>query len=183
MGVRIRTATPSDAAAIGKVHVDTWRTTYGDIVPAAYLAGLSYSRRESVWTEIIATAPKTASAVVAETADGEVIGFANGGPERTGDGTYQGELYSIYLLESHQRRGVGRRLVSAVAQRLVDAGFSSMLVWVLEGNVPARRFYESLGGERVGSQVITIGGKDVVEVSYSWEDIAGSGVIRPRRDK
>ena len=146
------------------------------------LAGLSYRNREAAWTEIIANAPVTASTFIAESSDGEVIGFAHGGPERAGDRTYQGELYSIYLLESHQRQGVGRRLVSAVAQRLVGAGFRSMLVWVLEGNGPARRFYESLGGRRVGSQIITIGGKDVVEVSYGWQDIAGSGVIRPRRD-
>lgn len=182
MGVRIRTAVPSDAASIARVHVDTWRTTYGGIVPATHLAGLSYSRRESVWTEIIANAPETASTFIAETADGEVIGFAHGGPERAGDGTYLGELYSIYLLERHQRQGVGRRLVSAVAQHLVDAGFRSMLVWVLQGNGPARRFYESLGGKRVGCQIITIGGKDVVEVSYGWEDVAGCGAIRPRRD-
>ncbi len=180
MGVRIRTAIPADAGAIANVHVDTWRTTYDGIVSSTYLAGLSYRNREAAWTDILVNAPDTASTFVAEKADGEVIGFANGGPERAGDRTYQGELYSIYLLEIHQRRGVGRRLVSAVAQRLVDVGIGSMLVWVLQDNGPARRFYESLGGKRVGSQVIAIGGKEVVEVSYGWEDIVESGVMGPR---
>ena len=70
-------------------------------------------------------------------------------------------------------RGVGRLLVSAVARRLLVDGFRSMLLWVLEDNHPARRFYESLGGGLVGRETITIGGTDLVEVSYGWTDIAG----------
>ena len=42
----IREASPTDAAAIARVHVDSWRTTYAGIVPADYLANLSYTRRE-----------------------------------------------------------------------------------------------------------------------------------------
>lgn len=109
---------------------------------------------------------------VAETEGGDVIGFATCGPEREGNKTYQGELYAIYLLEEYQRMGLGCRLVSAVAQRLLADGFSSMLLWVLEDNHSARRFYESLGGERVGRKTITIGGADLVEVSYGWRDIS-----------
>ena len=43
---------------------------------------------------------------------------------------------------------------------------------MLEDNRPACRFYESLGGERVGRQTITIGGADLVEVTYGWRDIS-----------
>ena len=67
--------------------------------------------------------------------------------------------------------------MSDVAQRLLVDGFSSMLLWVLEDNHPTCRFYESLGGERVGRQTITIGGLDVVEVSYGWKDIAGLAAV------
>ena len=48
-----------------------------------------------------------------------------------------------------------------------------MLVWVLEDNHGARRFYESLGGELVGRKTVVIGGADLVEVSYGWKDITG----------
>ena len=86
---------------------------------------------------------------------------------------YRGELYAVYLLEAHQRRGVGRRLACAVAHGLLSAGFESMLLWVLEENRRARRFYESLGGEQVGRKNIEIGGAALVEVSYGWRDITG----------
>ena len=51
-------------------------------------------------------------------------------------------------------------------------GFGSMLVWVLADNHPACRFYESLGGERVGRKRISLGGANLTEVSYGWRDIA-----------
>ena len=68
--------------------------------------------------------------------------------------------------------GLGRRLFSCVTRRLLPDGFNSMLLWVLEDNRPACRFYESLGGERVARKTITIGGADLVEVSYGWRDIS-----------
>ena len=173
MDIRIRAANPSDAGPIARVHVDTWRTTYTAIVPAEYLVGLSYRDRESKWDEILATDQPTSSNFVAETEGGDVVGFAGGGPEREGDKHYLGELYAIYLLEGYQRKGVGRRLVSTVAQRLLVDGFSSMLVWVLQDNHPACRFYESLGGQRVGWKTLTIAGTDLIEVSYGWRDVAG----------
>ena len=173
MDTRIRSANPSDAGPIARVHIDTWRTTYAGIVPDDHLAGLSYSDRESRWVDILTADRPGTSNFVAETAGGEVVGFAGGGPEREGNQTYRGELYAIYLLQAWQRKGVGRRLVSVVVHRLLVDGFGSMLLWVLEDNHPGRRFYESLGGELVGRETITIGGTDLVEVSYGWTDITG----------
>ena len=157
---------------MSRVHVDAWRTTYAGIVPAGHLAGLSYRDRESRWERILTADRPAESNFVAETVGGDVVSLAGGGPEREGNPTYLGELYGIYVLEEHQRRGVGRRLVSAVARRLLADGFSSMLVWVLADNHPACRFYESLGGERVGRKSISLGGASLTEVSYGWRDIA-----------
>ncbi|WP_366941807.1 GNAT family N-acetyltransferase [uncultured Nostoc sp.] len=62
---------------------------------------------------------------------GQIVGFVNGGQNRTGDRIYQGELYAIYIMEKYQRQGLGYRLISTVATRLLQSGISSMLVWVL----------------------------------------------------
>ena len=48
--------------------------------------------------------------VVAETADGQIVGFAGGGPERGGNALYKGELCAIHVLADDQRAGLGRRL-------------------------------------------------------------------------
>ncbi len=158
---------------MARVHIDTWRTSYAGIVPAEHLAGLSYKDREAVWVQILTRDRPAQCNFVAETGGGEIVGFAGGGQEREDDDVYRGELYAIYLLREYQRRGAGRRLACAVAWGLLSIGFDSMLLWVLEDNHPARRFYESLGGEQVGRKTIAIGGADLVEVSYGWRDITG----------
>ena len=173
MDVRIREAVPADAGAITRVHIDTWRTSYAGIVPDEHLADLSYERREAVWVQILSRDEPAQCNFVAETDGGEIVGFAGGGPEREGDEVYRGELYAIYLLREYQRSGTGRRLACAVARGLIEAGFDSMLLWVLEDNRPARRFYESLGGEQVGRKTIEIGGATLVELSYGWRNITG----------
>ena len=169
----IRQARISDAAAIARVHVDSWRTTYPGIVPDDYLAGLSYEQRSGVWQRILSEAEADAaqSNYVAVDEDGAVVGFAGGGPERSGDPDYAGELYVIHLLKDSQRRGVGRRLVTSVASDLISNGMRSMLVWVLVQNRPACLFYEALGGLPAREQEVSLGGLPLVEVGYGWQDI------------
>ncbi len=171
LNVTIRPASPADAGPIARVHVDSWRTTYEGIIPAEYLANLSYRDRQSMWSEALTTDQPATTILVAETEAGDVIGFASAGPEREANPNYRAELYAIYLLQEHQNRGLGRRLVSAVTHSLLEHGFTSMLLWVLEDNRPARRFYESLGGKRVSRKTVTIGDANLQEISYGWRNI------------
>jgi len=168
----IRTAEPRDVDSLARVHVDSWRSTYAGILPDEFLAGLSYRDRESFWEQVLTTARPTVSNFLVETESGDVVGLAAGGPERTGSETYLGELYLVYLLEQYQRRGLGRLLVSAVAERLLPDGFGSMLLWVAKDNHPACRFYEALGGEPIDSRTIDIAGAGVAEVAYGWQQVA-----------
>src|SRR5215470_14170692 len=166
----IRDASPTDAAAIARVHVDSWRTTYAGIVPADYLANLSYARREQFWRDILSTPTSSRCVYVAAQHTGEIVGFASGGPERNGNAVYRGELYAIYLLAPSQRQGLGRRLTMAVIQRLLQCGLPSMLVWVLAAN-PGRAFYTMLGGQQIYEKTTTIGAAQLVEVAYGWPDL------------
>jgi GNAT superfamily N-acetyltransferase len=164
----VREATHNDVPAIAKVHVDTWRTTYRGIVPDEHLAKLSYERRANGWYQILNHAPEDGNfTYVAEEEAGEVVGFANGGVERTGDPVYKGELTAIYIRQTHQGKGIGRCLVRAVAEKLGRSGIDSMLVWVLVDN-PACQFYAALGGKRVHEKELEIGGKPLIEIAYGW---------------
>lgn len=167
----VREARPDDAAAIARVHVDAWRTTYRGIMPAEFLAGLSYENRQRQWTRSLGD-PEANHIYVAQEASKAVVGFAAGGRELSGDPAYTGELYAVYVLEAHQGKGLGRRLMASVADRLVRAGRPSMLLWVLADNLQARRFYEMLGGEELREQQIDIGGTKYDEVAYGWRDTA-----------
>ena len=170
--VHIRPARADDAAAIARVHVDSWRTTYVGIVPDEHLANLSYESSERRWHEWLAALDNAAFVCVAETARGQIMGFASGGAERENSPVYQGEMYALYLLKEYQRRGIGRQLVATVARRLQQDGFATMLIWVLAEN-PACAFYAALGGMPAREKMVTIGGKELREIGYGWEDLEG----------
>lgn len=165
----VRVAGAGDAGGVARVQVDTWRTQYRGLVPDAFLDGASYEERTQRWTRGL-TQPQTEHcAYVAQTADGTIVGFATGGPDRDGDPEYAGELYAIYILAAHQGRGLGRRLVHAVAAHLATHGRHSMLVWVLKAN-PSCHFYEALGGLAVRQRLIEFGGLTHDEIGYGWTD-------------
>jgi GNAT superfamily N-acetyltransferase len=167
--MRIREATIADVAAIAKVHVESWRTTYKGLLPEDYLANLTPEQREPLWRKILSRPVGHSLDYVAEDHAGNIVGFASGGPERSGDQVYTGEVYAIYLLESWQGQGIGRQLIAAVVRQLIQRGFTSLLIWVLADN-PSRRFYEALGGQPVREKLEMTGGVEVKDVAYGWLD-------------
>jgi GNAT superfamily N-acetyltransferase len=164
--MRIREATIHDAGAIARVNVDCWRTSYAGIVPAAHLAGLSYEQRAENWRRYREPGRYT---YVAEDSRAGIVAFASGGPERSGDVVYRGEIYALYVLPAYHRQGIGRQLIAAVTRRLLADGLTTLLIWVLADN-PARAFYARLGGSPVRQQMINIGGADLAEIGYGWLD-------------
>lgn len=178
--VRIRPATVEDAPGIALAHVRSWQTAYRGILPDNFLDALEPSSREERWREALRPPLEDRLTFVAELLSGsedgraEIVGFAAAGPERdgivVGEVAYEGELYAIYLVAEHRRRGTGRRLVAAAAQWLVDRDTRSILIWALKNNRPACSFYEGLGGIVVGEKTITIGPSNLVDVAYGWPD-------------
>lgn len=165
--IKIRKAIVTDAKGIAKVHVDSWKTTYANIVPDEYLNNLSYESREQMWTNAI----PYGGVYVAESNEGLIVGFSKGGKERSGNyNGYDGELYAIYLLKEYQGKGIGTALVKPIIDDIKGMGLNSMVVLVLEENI-SRQFYESLGGRKIDTIEVEIGGKKFSELVYGWEDI------------
>jgi ribosomal protein S18 acetylase RimI-like enzyme len=164
----IRPALPVDAAEIARVHVDSWRTSYRGLLADDFLESLSEAGYTERWRRVIGDG--MSRVFVVEEPEG-IVGFASGGRERAGESGFEGELYAIYIVTGSQRLGHGRELVRAMAAALRDMGLGDMIVWVLRDNVPAREFYERLGGSYVRSQPITIGATTLEEMSYGWRSL------------
>ncbi|MET1013849.1 MAG: GNAT family N-acetyltransferase [Paenisporosarcina sp.] len=165
--MRIRNANLADIKGIAKVHVDSWKTTYENIISEDFLNNLSYESREKVWK----TNMSNMNVYVAENAEGDVVGFSTGGKERSGnyDGI-NGELYAIYILKEYQGQGLGRMLVKPVIDELLNLGIKSMLVLVLEKN-SSFQFYEALGARQIEIIEVEIAGDKQNEIVYGWDDI------------
>jgi len=175
----VRSATPSDAAEIARIHVDTWRAAYRGIVPQDYLASLSYEESEEMWRRTASEGGGNAGCLFVVGEGGTPFGFSSGRPRTRfsqGFAEYRGVLETLYVLPSRQRAGAGSQLLGAVAGHLTECGVSSMLLWVFEENKIARRFYESLGGTLIGEDRFELGGAELPEVAYGWKALE---VLRP----
>ncbi|XRG80753.1 hypothetical protein V5E38_10815 [Rossellomorea sp. GAMAL-10_SWC] len=94
--MNIRNATLTDASGIAKVHVDSWKTTYKNIMPDALLQKLSYDQRTDSWNKNLTE--EGTYVFVAENNEGEIIGFATCGKREENQVDNSGDLTSIYLL-------------------------------------------------------------------------------------
>lgn len=167
----VRLATPADAAAVGRVHRESWRTTYAGILPLAVISEEAGYRSEAAWLRRLSgDRPETATWIAQ--LDGAAAGFASCGPARHRLEGLECEIYALYVLQPAQRRGVGRALVGACARHFVRQGRFGFYLWVLKAN-RARLFYESLGGIEAGEKRERLGLHAFAEVAYAWHDLSG----------
>lgn len=170
--MKIREAKISDASVLAKIRVDAWCTTYKGIISDDYLNSLSYTEQEKRWINTITNAENDKKSIfVAEDNENGIVGFSTFGVERDGDSLYKGELYAIYILKEHQNKGIGKLLFNTAVETLNEMNYNSMIIWALEQNINACRFYELMGGIRVNKKYITIGDNTLKEVAYGWENL------------
>src|SRR5687767_13651950 len=110
-------------------------------MPDELLRNLNVMQRQVRWARILSEPAFASCNLVAEEA-GQIIGFASGGREQSSKYPEMAEVYAIYLLAEHQRRGIGRALMLPMIEQFVREGFDSMLIWVAAEN-PSRAFYEA----------------------------------------
>jgi len=166
--MKIRNATLTDASGIAKVHVDSWKTTYKNIIPDGFLQKLSYDQRTESWINNIT---KEGNYVfVAEDDDGEIIGFADCGKREENRVDNSGDLTSIYLLEEYQGKGIGKQLMVQLFNQFEKLGFNRVFVEVLEDN-RTRYFYEYYGAELLKTEKIKIAGAELNLLVYEWNNI------------
>ncbi|MFN7112964.1 MAG: GNAT family N-acetyltransferase [Alphaproteobacteria bacterium] len=170
--IQIRPATAADAPGMANVHVQSWRETYGGIVPEAHLAGLDVAVRTQRWQDnfLGAKPPWQVFVAVSDGGSGDILGFVSLGAAREDFGGFAGELYALYLLRAAQGTGTGRQLFDAARQSLKSCGINAMYLWVLADN-PAAGFYRHMGGRELGRKMLDIGGKSLEEIAYGWEEL------------
>jgi ribosomal protein S18 acetylase RimI-like enzyme len=152
----IRPGTAADAEGVALVQVETWQAAYAHVLPHEQLQAFSVERPTEQW--------RAYPPIVAEV-DGEVVGFVSVGASRDDDA--DGELYAIYVHPDHWGTGVGRALMEAGEAELRRLGHRDVVLWVLDDNPRARRFYERAEWATDGAtRGIEIFGAEVPEVRY-----------------
>jgi GNAT superfamily N-acetyltransferase len=155
----IREARPEDAAAVGDVHTRTWQAAYEHVFGEERLAGIDPARRRAAAERAIA-----AGGVWVAEEEGRIVGFVSIGDARDEDA--DGELFAIYVLPAAWGSGAGAGLMGAARDALRER-YATSILWVLEDNPRARRFYEregwALDGARKEDELL---GVKVAEIRY-----------------
>jgi ribosomal protein S18 acetylase RimI-like enzyme len=164
-----RRPAPDEAEAMAALHVQCWREAYTAIVPQDVAATFDAGRMVERWREHIENLDRF---LVAAFDDGIPAGFINQGrsvekifPEM------DGHIAAIYVLQSHYRQGIGRKLIGMAAQDWQSKGGHSIALGVLSENVRARSFYESLGAKFVRDGNFEWAGHQLPDCIYVFEDL------------
>ncbi len=168
-GVLVRPMTADDCEHVSDIRVRGWRTAYRGLMPQPYLDGLDVAEDAERRRALFARTPAGMVNLVAEDEDGRVVGWACHGPYRDGElRTDDAELYALYVDIARFGTGVGRALLQESMRRCAEAGQGRMLLWVVEGNARARRFYERAGFRADGAEEpFEVAGAVVPEVRYA----------------
>jgi ribosomal protein S18 acetylase RimI-like enzyme len=174
--LNLRSASLNDAGPIARVHVTTWRAAYAGLVPDTYLVGMTEVGQMRLWRRLLGRPQAEETILVAEvesaaSAGGpQVVGFGSCGPSRPYGLPFRGEVFTLYVTDDWQGRGIGRALIRALFVDLVARGNSDALIWVLSAN-PARFFYEAVGGSPVAARKEAFAGAMLDETGYAWPDL------------
>jgi len=167
----IRQANPTDAAAIARIHVETWRATYAGLLPERMLANMRAEGHRDSWQGVIAGQRGRQTVLVAERPKVGAIGFVSAGRTRTPLPGYEAEIYTLYVAPDHQDQGIGTALLTACFRRLGQQNSRGVMLWVLAKN-PSRFFYEAVGGVKLAHRKERLWGVVLPEIAYGWPDLA-----------
>ena len=156
----LREATIVDLRPLAELHVRTFNETH----VGPFGSGPTYATREWQWREKLSETDAVHFVLVLETAAKQLVGFIWCHPTKDNP-QWAARLNKIYLLREYQRRGLGKRMVAAAVDRLVENGLTSMALFTETDNEPACNFYEQLGGERQLDEQGQFGGM------YGWADL------------
>ena len=140
----VRPADAGDARRIAEIHVRSWQAAYVGMFPQEYLDGLTVEARLEKWRAWLA--PGSPAAVFVEEDATGITGWIDIGPSRDPDTDQTvGEVLGIYVDPPSWGGGVGRALWAAALAFARSRGWTRLILWTLDANVRARRFYEGLG--------------------------------------
>ena len=134
--MKIRRATPNDAADVKSAHYHAYQVNYRGYLPDSYLASIPFDK---AIIEQTANYIKEHEYYVAEQ-DGRVIGFAN--VDYPEDKTV--EIQGLYVHPDFQKSGAGSALMNEICQLKKAAGYTKLVLWTIK-NGPSVGFYEKQG--------------------------------------
>lgn len=166
-----RAADRDDLDAIVRLHLRSWRQSMKNLAPPAAYAALDETYRTAQWMRMLGSPGPDDLWLVCESGR-EIIGVGGACAPTHDSFAERGEIRFLYLDPACQRRGLGRQLLSRLAEHLIGHGYHGIALSVVEGNTSARAFYRALGGREVGFHTFPSKIWPSRDVIICWDDAA-----------
>jgi GNAT superfamily N-acetyltransferase len=164
MTVLLRPAEDPDLPLVGALHHRSRASAYADLIDPATFAARGPSMLADWWSERWRWERDTHRLTIAEQA-GNLLGFTYIGPSETPGAA---ELYAIHVEPAWLGTGIGRQLMRKALTDLPRYGEPRAVLWVLEANKTARRFYEAGGWHPDGaSRVAPVNDQPLPQLRYT----------------
>ena len=144
--ITIRLATPADAADMAEIHMRSWEAAYKGIIPEDYIEEKNATRM-ALYKRVI-TDDNTSFHVIQY--DEKTIGIMRLAPPQDDVGNDIYELHCLYLYPDYFRMGIGTKAMEFAFDMARGLKKTAMIVWVLDENVKAIKFYENCGFTKDG---------------------------------
>jgi GNAT superfamily N-acetyltransferase len=151
----IRPARPHDAPAVAEIRIAGWQG-YAGLLDPAYVTGDGFAHQArtgaATWLADVderGWSPSGATLLVHET-DGSVDGWVSFGTDR--DDPTRGEVWGLYVAPTAWGSGTAAQLLGTATEHLKGQGFAELVLWCLEGNDRALRFYQREGWHLDGTR-------------------------------
>lgn len=135
----IRYYKKEDIEQIAKIITDDWKKAYKGIIENEYLEKLDYKKKAKSIEEKY---EKQKSIVYEE--NNIIQGYCRFGINRDEEKNY-GEIYALYISYNQRKKGIGKELLKKAMDILKERSYKEILIWCLEENKEARKFYEKMG--------------------------------------
>lgn len=160
----------ANAIEYAKINIKSWVESYTDIVDKDYLESLNtINEVENMKTSLISSL-KDGSRRYLLKVHNEYVGIFRVRETKYGGFEDYGELGALYLLNKVKKNGYGKIMFDRAKRELSQMGYDKMIVGCLEKN-PSNNFYIHMGGIFTKKNPIRIGGQDLCENIYIFQEI------------
>ena len=161
----IRKVKYEDIEQIVDINIKDWKKVYKGIIDDEILNNLNREEKIKKWREHY----NIGNVIVAEE-NGTILGYCRYDDNAIYENTdIDSEIIAIYVDCDKLGNGIGRKLIEYVKKDLKNKNKTKMVIWCLEKNQNARKFYEKMGGNLLfDEKYFEKEGKKYKEVGYVY---------------
>jgi len=161
----IRQAQVEDVPEISALFLRVWAENLARYAPPGFIDQFAKSDLDRKYAQRVSSPDWIVSVALV---NNRVVGMATARDNDAEPLSYQRQIRSMYVLPDYQRSGIGSALLLDISTKLSATDSKSVLLWCIQANVQACRFYEKFGAGKIVDVATPPEYSAMPHVIYAW---------------